>query len=453
MIFSYINHDHKPRLIIIFAGWSMDARPLRHLSHPDCDVAVIYDYTDTGLNLPADIWDYSEISVMAWSFGVVPAALFITGHPALPITVKTAINGTHYPVDDTRGIPEAIFQGTSANLSEETLTKFYRRMCGSSTAYREWEINKPERRDINALADELQAIASLPHIDEREVLWDRVIISESDRIIPTANQLRAWSGHHGIQLVTGSHLPDFQWIINSTITDKPLVADRFRRAAGSYDENASVQRHAAARLASLWSATSGSTDIESLLEIGAGTGLFTREYLRYVNPKRLTLWDLAEISAELPGTHRICDAETAIMDIPSGCMDAIVSASTIQWFNSPATFMRHCRRVLKPGGTLALSTFGPENFKELGPTTSSALQYLSCESWLDILPQGFEPLNISEESITLTFGSPEELLRHISLTGVNATGNRHPLTAVRSILKSGLRTLTYRPVYIIARKS
>ncbi|MDE6050437.1 MAG: DUF452 family protein, partial [Paramuribaculum sp.] len=115
------------RLILLFAGWGMDARPLRKLTHRDYDIAVAFDYRNLTSDNLGLLDNYREICVIAWSFGVPAAHAFLAGRPDLPVTARIAVNGTLQPVDDLRGIPRAIFEGTLNGLSAATLTKFQRR--------------------------------------------------------------------------------------------------------------------------------------------------------------------------------------------------------------------------------------------------------------------------------------------------------------------------------------
>lgn len=444
-------HSESHRLILIFAGWSMDAAPFAGLHRTDSDIAVAFDYTEPDrVEGGEPQWDsYEEICIIAWSYGVVPAARFIDRHPELPVTLRTAVNGTMYPVDDLRGIPSAIFRGTLDGLSEATLTRFHRRMCGGSQAYREFATHLPGRRDIASLQEELRSIAALP--GGGEARWDSVIISDSDMIIPTENQRRAWEGHPNISVVPGSHLPDFNAIINSAVNCKPLIADRFARAKGSYDRSATIQQRVAHRLSEMLMELPGACDCPDAIEIGAGSGVFTRAYLEAgIRPKDLQLWDIAHINPELPGRHVICDGETAVMRVPAASADLIMSASTVQWFNSPATFLHRCARALRGGGILGIATYGPATYRELPIDTPA--HYLSAQTWKQIVPQEFEILAVTSERLTAEFRTTRELLKHISGTGVNATQQSDRVGTVRRILASGITTLTYEPLYLILRR-
>ena len=69
-----VSYNGSTRLIIIFAGWAMDARPFRHLKRPGYDIAVVWDYRSMCID-----WSfckpYTEICVVAWSLGVYASAV------------------------------------------------------------------------------------------------------------------------------------------------------------------------------------------------------------------------------------------------------------------------------------------------------------------------------------------------------------------------------------------
>jgi len=451
MILKLIENTASQRLILIFAGWGMDANPFFGLHHPGYDIAVAYDYRSSEPNSDFHIECYDEICIIAWSFGVIAAAGFISANPGLPLTAKIAVNGTLHPVDDRLGIPEAIFNGTLRTLSTASLARFNRRMCGSSARLKECLAHLPERNDIPELADELRAIVAMPHRPDTKATWDTVFIYDNDLIIPTANQHEAWHGHPDIRIMSGSHLPDFQTIINQTIINKTLVAGRFHRATTSYESHASVQREIACRITGMIAKASIGKSPETILEIGSGTGFLTRHIHAMFPDSGLTLWDISPISDELPGLHRQCDAETEIRRIPEKSLGIIASASTIQWFNSPSEFIRQSAKALSDNGLIAIATFGPDNFKELSQYLPTRLRYYCPTQWQTTLESaGFIDITIIETRHTLTFDDSASMLRHIKQTGVNATSPSQ--VAVRRILASPLHTLTYHPLYILAHK-
>lgn len=433
---------NESRLLIVFAGWGMDCRPFAGLQGRGFDVAAVYDYACDGeFEVPAR---YDEIMVLAWSFGVIAADRFVAEHPELTVTRRVAVNGTLYPVDDDFGIPRRIFEGTLSGLSEASLRKFNLRMCGGAEAYKRFAASAPDRT-IDSLKAELVAIASL---EAAHAGWDRAYVSDADHIVPTEAQRRAWE-REGVEIVEikGAHLPDFQDVIDREFVNKPLVARRFGAVAQTYEEHASVQADMARRLSRLWEEASA-PEVGEVLEIGAGGGGFTREYLKWAKCETLALWDLTSIDESLPGEHKICDGETELRHLPDASLDAIVSAATIQWFSSQSTFYKECGRVLKPGGALVISTFGPENFREIG--ASGYPDEDTLRRWLE---REFQIISFETELVEMRFAGPLQLLKHLKLTGVNALrSDREAVSRARDIINNGLCRLTYHPVFVVARR-
>lgn len=445
-------HPHRsPRLALIFAGWGMDPHPFEGVGREGYDIALVWDYRDLSATWAGELADYTEIAVIAWSFGVPAAARFIVSHPSLPFTARIAVNGTMHPVDDRLGIPEEIFGGTLASLDERNLMKFHRRMCGGGAGYRLFSEHLPQR-DVEELRGELSAIGRRGSAGD--VIWDTAIISSGDLIIPPRNQMRAWETDAcGIITTDGPHLPDFNVLLNRHLTDKRLVETKFRNAAATYESNAMVQRDITDRL------LAAVPDGGHALEIGAGTGYATAELARRTST--LEVWDLTLSPAveELASTGKIsaraCDAETAIASVASGSIDLLFSASTVQWFNSLPAFLREVWRVLAPGGTALISTFGPQTMTEIHATAGTSPGFPSAGTIRRMIPMA----EVTEELMTLTFASPAEALRHVRLTGVNSLGTAPSPAVTRRIITSyplspdGSAPLTYQPIYITIRKT
>ena len=458
---TFIHKDKKHHsLIVFFAGWGMDEKPFLSLPSNGCDVLVCYDYTDlTPLSLPIN--EYSTILVFAWSFGVYAASLQIasgTLHPNLAI----AINGTMFPIDDTKGIPSAIFDSTLKNLSEESLRKFRLRMCGSRSLFSRFTEHLPDR-SLNSLRDELIAVKQSYAAQQPSCRWDKAYISTDDRIFPPENQHRGWKdfAEETISL-PGAHLPkDIGDIIAANIIDKEYVRQNFERSLHTYKQNASVQGIIAEHLCHYWESVDDRTGI-SIYEIGCGIGMLTQLYAQSRRPKNILLTDIADIPAECfsdidsPHTFQRCDAEYTI---PTGKFDVIVTSSTIQWFENTERFLKHIREAMTPGGLLVIATFGKNNLMEVRSVFKSSLNYLSAEKWKSYLSEnGYEILHFSEEKIITEFSSPRELLDNLKRTGVNGTKppsgvTKEMVCQIHDMPKNanGKYQLSYHPIYIIAR--
>ena len=126
------HHSGSSELLLFFSGWGSE--PGMFISGSDTgpgrDILMLWDYRDMTLD-PDLLRGYGRISLLAWSMGVWAAGKAL-GEADMVNGPRLAVNGTPFPIDDGRGIPTAIFDGTLNGLSERTLAKFRRRMCGSS---------------------------------------------------------------------------------------------------------------------------------------------------------------------------------------------------------------------------------------------------------------------------------------------------------------------------------
>ena len=450
MQLKFISTTGSDRLLLIFAGWGTDWRLFDGVRDHGRDVAVVWDYRDDSIDITV-LSRYRDIKVYAWSFGVFFASRFLMS-VSLPVTRKVAVNGTLTPIDDFTGIPEGIFRGTLDGLNERTLAKFYRRISGSSESYRRIA-PLLSGRDIGDLRRELERVLELSREPLGDVEWDEAVISASDAIFPPANMERAWA-RIPVWHIAGAHMPDFDAILQPV--DKALVAGRFSRSRDTYEANAIVQRRIAGRLLERWGNAGFPAPGSRVIEIGAGTGLFTRMYLPQLSACDVELWDIAP--CDVAGCRvRICDAEDEITR-PGSMADCIVSSSTLQWFADAPAFISNAIRRLNPGGLLVLSTFGPGNLSEIAGIVGTPLRYPALDG-LTRQVAGCEVVAAGEHRDTIHFRDPAEVMRHLRLTGTTGTPlSRHlPVTAARRLLRDYPRDsegcpLTYHSYYLILKK-
>lgn len=171
-----------------------------------------------------------------------------------------------------------------------------------------------------------------------------------------------------------------------TIGRSRVVQRQFNRSATSYDAHAHIQRSMAEQLArslAEWK-NKGFLSDPSILEIGCGTGALTQILVNEWPSANVTALDIApemiEVaskrfrSAEHPGTanwkmDRLrflqADIEIWAVNAPECSVDIIVSNACFQWLSSPKETLGHLRRMLRPGGLLIFTTFGPDTFREM----------------------------------------------------------------------------------------
>ena len=453
MILHPLTATSSRRALLFFAGWGMDPRPFSALTVGGYDVWLVYDYTDAPLDT-APLVGYDEVVVAAWSYGVAMAAVALEG-TSLPVTRRVAINGTMHPIDRRRGIPEVIFMRTLAGLNAETLADFNVRMTGSLPVAERFEAIAPSR-SIESLRAELEAIGNAARRGVPPFRWDEAVIASHDRIIPTEAQRHAWIDGTAtiVTEIAGNHWLDFDDLLPHLIVDKSLVASRFERSASSYDLNASVQQLVAERLADL--VLPLLPDGARIFEAGAGTGTLTRLLAASPRVAAITAVDIADVMKPVNSTARvdslIADAEVAIKSIKPGSYDAFISASAMQWFNSPRLYLERAADVIPPGGIVAFATYGARNFVELDSLIPRRRRFPDMEQWAEMLPPSLKLLHASSETIVSRFDSPTDILRHMKHTGVNAVfSTLAPTAFIRNYPPSN--TLTYNPVWLLAQKT
>ena len=187
----FIINNSQKQLLLFFDGWGMDETPFLHIQPAGCDWMICYDYRSLEFDTTL-MQAYSEITLIAWSMGVWAASQIMKQHPSLPVSQSIAINGTLYPIHATKGIMPSVFEGTLQGLNEQTLQKFQRRMCNSSTDYKAFQTIAP-KRPVEELKEELAAIRQqcLSSVSS-DFIWHKAIVGKNDRIFLPEYQETAW---------------------------------------------------------------------------------------------------------------------------------------------------------------------------------------------------------------------------------------------------------------------
>lgn len=160
-----------------------------------------------------------------------------------------------------------------------------------------------------------------------------------------------------------------------TITGRgEAIASSFSECAESYERHAILQKQVAARLAAALEPWSRGLPDGPILEIGAGTGFFTRNLISLFPTRELTVTDLSEKMVQQCRKNLGPDAERGHLEFrkldaelwrPGRERYALIASNFVaQWFDDPAgTLSRLCDALL-PGGLLLVSCPGSESFPE-----------------------------------------------------------------------------------------
>ena len=216
------------------------------------------------------------------------------------------------------------------------------------------------------------------------------------------------------------------------MNDKEIIKRNFSRYAKYYDNYSDIQDFCGLRLIGKLN----SDGFDSILDLGCGTGNYTR-LLREKFP--LAKIKAIDISGEMIEIARkklqdkqiefvIKDAE----GIDSGdSLDLISSNVSFQWFVNLEKALLDYKRLLKPGGTILFSTFGPLTFYELNNALEelfkekkeiNSRRFLEKIRIAKIMETLFKKIEIKEETFKERHVSLRGLLEKIKYSGIRGSG-------------------------------
>ena len=184
------------------------------------------------------------------------------------------------------------------------------------------------------------------------------------------------------------------------------IAARFGARAGSYELHAGLQRAVADKLARFLPAL----DRPRVLELGCGTGLFSRHLVaRYPNGSFV----LTDVAPAMIAECRRNLAPSATQHVSFEVMDAgeagghagldlIVSSMTLHWLADPLASLERLRQFLAPGGVMLYATLGVDSFAEWRTVLASE-GLASGLADISPLPGMLEEERLSPDADTLSF--------------------------------------------------
>ena len=207
MQYHWLNKKNNDNLIVFFAGWSFDYFPFGFLDCKNNDVLVVYDYNEI-TELP-DFKDYKHKTLIAWSMGVYIAYLLKDNFSNFD--KRIAVNGTVYPVDDNYGIPHKTFDLTLKYAQIGLEGKFYKNVFNNDVLYERYTKN-PVQRTIENRVSELHKLNKMIQSANTEYegeFYNKAIVGNNDKIIPTKNQLAFWK--EKAKTVDCGHFPFYNY--------------------------------------------------------------------------------------------------------------------------------------------------------------------------------------------------------------------------------------------------
>jgi malonyl-CoA O-methyltransferase len=214
------------------------------------------------------------------------------------------------------------------------------------------------------------------------------------------------------------------------------VRRSFDRAAKTYDAAAVLHTEVRDNLLERLKLTTLNPSV--VLDAGAGTGHASRALKRRypkaqviaLDSSRNMLLQAARQQSWLRPFGRVC-ADAELLPLPDGSVDLIVSNLLLQWCRPDAVF-EEFRRVLKPGGLLSFSAFGPDTLRELRTawgqvdSRSHVHQFIDMHDLGDALVRsGFAAPVLDVERFTLRYLDVRKVAADLKAMGAhNATAGR-----------------------------
>ena len=231
--------------------------------------------------------------------------------------------------------------------------------------------------------------------------------------------------------------------------NKQKIRRAFDRAAESYDDAAVLQKEVCRRLLQKLDYIKLSPQL--ILDAGVGTGEAVAPLMKRYRKSRLIALDLSERMLAKALRHggllrmpELVCADVEQLPFRENSFELIFSSLTLQWCNDLPATMEDFLRVLKPGGLLMFTSFGPDTLKELRRCWNQIDDAVHVNQFTDmhdvgdgLLKAGFADPVMEAETITVSYESVDKLMADLRDIGANATaeGGRTGLTAPSALSK------------------
>ena len=220
--------------------------------------------------------------------------------------------------------------------------------------------------------------------------------------------------------------------------DRARLRRGFDRAAPGYDAAAVLQRRVREELLARLDVVR--LEPATVLDLGAGTGHAALALKRRYRAAQVVALDLspamlAEATRRqtlLRRFRRVC-ADAAALPLRNASVDLVFSNLVLHWCNDPDAVFRECRRVLRPGGLLTFTTFGPDTLVELRRAWAAADGHTHVNRFIDmhdlgdaLLRAGLAEPVMDVERYTLTYGTARDLMRDLEAVGARNANDGRP---------------------------
>lgn len=211
----------------------------------------------------------------------------------------------------------------------------------------------------------------------------------------------------------------------------------FDKQFKNYDQNAVTQKKVAKKLLTF---IDKSKKYDTILELGCGTGIFTKTLYENLNFTHLDLNDIfntQDFFSNIPYRDFFVENMEALT-IKNYSL--IVSSSAFQWVENLENLIY---KTSKNTSHLVFSIYSKGNLVEIFNHFGVSLDYKSTEEIYQILKKYYTFVEFQEDEFTLEFSTPLKALKHLKETGV--TGFSSSNYSLTKSFKSTI--LTYKVSY------
>ncbi|OGQ97526.1 MAG: hypothetical protein A2521_10030 [Deltaproteobacteria bacterium RIFOXYD12_FULL_57_12] len=460
----FSKHAASADLAIVFLpGLGFDGRIIRLVApkkpawiHPDTLLdpdTLVHD-----LRTFLDREGIRQIALVGWSMGGYLALDFARAYPEAVRQLTLVSIRRQWPAAEIRHLRAALTTDPAGFLTE-----FYRKcFIGHRSAFRVFAAGL-QREYLQNLTPATVALLQrgldyVAQADNRPIAGiNTLLIHGRQDIISPVNQMPDTNDTIAVELLNNcGHLP-FLARQCSLVQDlqKEKIRKKFSRAAVTYDSHALIQQETARQMAELAAKNAESAPFRNILELGCGTGNYTRMLAERFPTARILAIDFSEEMLAAARVKLAAFSNTVFLRadceryLEMACCKTseswhlITANGTLQWFSNIEKTLTNISRLLAADGLFTGTIFGPRTLEELGRGVSQVFGRkidTAAEFFIDktplrrILANSFTVSSLREHSTIKQYKSCRHLLDSIRKTGTGGWHQAEPPVFTRARL-------------------